>query len=158
VSCLACDLIEGRVAAPGGTIAARDGWIVDHCIGPLGVGSLIVKPRRHVVTVAELVDSEASALGPTLRDTARVVHELAKPDQIYVCLWSHADGIPRHIHSVVQPVSSRQLEEFQAHGPALQLVMFEHDEPPDWDKARQFAERARTLFQEAAPRSAAEPS
>jgi hypothetical protein len=49
MSCLACDLAEGRRDLPGGRIHDTRHWIVQHSIGPLGVGTLVVKPRRHVL-------------------------------------------------------------------------------------------------------------
>jgi diadenosine tetraphosphate (Ap4A) HIT family hydrolase len=65
--CLACDLAEGRVDLPGGVILTTDRWIVEHCVGPLGVGTLIVEPKRHVVHVWDLEQTEAAELGPLLR-------------------------------------------------------------------------------------------
>jgi diadenosine tetraphosphate (Ap4A) HIT family hydrolase len=54
---------------------------VEHCVGPLGVGTLIAKPKRHVLHVAELTDREAAEMGPLLRATACAVQDLtgAKP-------------------------------------------------------------------------------
>jgi diadenosine tetraphosphate (Ap4A) HIT family hydrolase len=138
VSCLACDTI-----GPGGVIAETPGWIVDHCIGPLGVGTLIVKPRRHVLHVADLDAAEAAELGPLLYQVAAVVTELALPEQVYVCLWSHADGQPGHIHFVVQPVDRRPMAETGTHGPRLQVAMFDRGEPPDERAATAFAAAAR---------------
>lgn len=37
--------------------------MVEHCVGPLGVGTLIVKPERHVVHVADLTAEEAASMG-----------------------------------------------------------------------------------------------
>jgi ATP adenylyltransferase len=34
---------------PGREDRRRRALVVEHCIGPLGVGTLIVKPRRHVL-------------------------------------------------------------------------------------------------------------
>jgi hypothetical protein len=65
--CLACDLAEGRLPLPGGVIHEGSHWLVEHCVGPLGVGTLLVKPKRHVTRVAELTDEEAAELGPLLR-------------------------------------------------------------------------------------------
>jgi hypothetical protein len=45
--CLACDLIAGRIELPGGVIAATKHWRLEHCVGPLGVGTLIVKPNHR---------------------------------------------------------------------------------------------------------------
>jgi diadenosine tetraphosphate (Ap4A) HIT family hydrolase len=138
VSCLACDTV-----GPGGVIARTDGWIVDHCVGPLGVGTLIVKPKRHVLHVADLHTSEAAELGPLLQRVAAVVTELASPEQVYVCLWSHAGGEPGHIHFVVQPVGRELMAETGDHGPRLQVAMFDRGEPPDEAAAATFAAAAR---------------
>jgi hypothetical protein len=70
-----------------------------------------------------------------------VVAELTEPDQVYVCVWSHAGGKPHHIHFVVQPVQQGEL-----HGPRLQVAMFDRNEPPPRNEVERFAELARTRF------------
>src|SRR5580658_9198666 len=99
--CLACDLAAGRRPLPGGLIHRSTFWLVEHCIGPLGLGTLIVKPERHVTSVADLSEGEATELGPLLWRTSEVVRQLVDADQVYNCLWSHASGAPVHIHYVV---------------------------------------------------------
>jgi diadenosine tetraphosphate (Ap4A) HIT family hydrolase len=141
VTCLACDTV-----GPGGVVAETRGWVVDHCIGPLGVGTLIVKPRRHVLHVAELTADEAAELGPLLQRAAAVVMELASPEQVYVCLWSHVGGEPGHIHFVVQPVTRELMDDHGVYGPELQVAMFARGELPDREAAETFAARARRLF------------
>jgi ATP adenylyltransferase len=147
--CLACDLAAGRQPLPGGLVHEQDGWLVEHCVGPLGVGTLVVKPRRHVTRVADLATDEAASLGPLLAQAAQVVSALTDPEQVYVALWSHADGVPGHIHFVIQPVTS---ETMVAHGGkyaiALQTAMFEEGVTPDVSEVEAFAERARGLFRE----------
>ena len=91
--CIACDLADGRLPLPGGRVHETPRWLVEHCIGPLGVGTLIVKPRRHIVHVADLDDKEATELGPLLRTIAAIVTDLTDPEQVYVTLWSHADAV-----------------------------------------------------------------
>lgn len=85
-SCIACDLASGRLPLPGGRIHETTHWLVEHCVGPLGLGTLIVKPRRHVTTVAELTDDEAAELGPLLRVASEVASEVVPCEQIYNCL------------------------------------------------------------------------
>ena len=143
--CRACDLAEGRVELPGGRIHETDQWLVEHCVGPLGVGTLIVKPRRHVVHVAELNENEAAELGPLLQRTAAIVAALASPDQVYVCLWSHQGGVPVHIHFVVQPVTTEQRNRLGG-GARLQASMFDTDEMPARDAVEAFSEQARSAF------------
>jgi len=139
--CFACMSL-----GPGGLIAETDGWLVDHCVGPLGVGTLIVKPRRHVLRVGELDDAEAAELGPLLQRVASAVDAIAHPSQVYVSLWSHQGRRPGHIHFVVQPVSEELMAELDAHGPGLQAAMFARRELPDPDAAAAFAARARSLL------------
>jgi diadenosine tetraphosphate (Ap4A) HIT family hydrolase len=141
--CLACDLTTGRHELPGGLIHATTHWRVEHCIGPLGVGTLIVKPIRHVEQVADLTVDEAAELGPLLQKTAAVVRELNQAGQIYVCLWSHG---PVHIHFVVQPETEGAIAAHGAYGPKLQVAMFNAAITPDPTKVAQVAETARGLF------------
>lgn len=141
--CLACDLASGDLPLPGGVISETAGWRVEHCIGPLGVGTLIVKPRRHVLQVADLTEDEALEMGTLLRVTAEAVRDLTAASQVYVCLWSHG---PVHIHFVVQPVFADAIAEFGASGPSLQAAMFSHNRKVDPSQVADFAERARAWF------------
>jgi diadenosine tetraphosphate (Ap4A) HIT family hydrolase len=144
--CLACDLAEGRLPLPGGVIHETANWFVDHTVGPLGVGTLILKPRRHVTRVSELTDNEAGELGPLLRRSAAVVDELLGPEQVYTCLWSHAGGTPVHIHYVVQPATRELMDRYDSYGPKLQIAMFDAGVAPPEAEVEAFAERARAAF------------
>jgi diadenosine tetraphosphate (Ap4A) HIT family hydrolase len=136
-------LTEGRSPLPGGLIDETDGWRVEHTVGPLGVGTLIVKPKRHIIHVADLNEEEASELGPLIHRAAALVTRLVSPEQVYVTLWSHADATPGHIHWVVQPVTRAQMDEFDDYGPRLQVKMFERGEPLDVAAVERFAAAAR---------------
>ena len=144
--CLACAVIAGSVVAPGGRIAETGNWVVDHSVGSLGVGTLIVKPYRHVVRVGDLNDEESAELGPLLQRVAAAVDELAAPSQVYVALWSHEGRQPGHVHFVVQPVSDALMNEHNAHGPRLQASMLARGDLPDAAAAAEFAVRARALL------------
>jgi diadenosine tetraphosphate (Ap4A) HIT family hydrolase len=118
--------------------------VVEHCVGPLGVGTLIVKPRRHVLHVADLDADEAAELGPLLRRAAAAVTEAFDPEQVYVCLWSHAGGVPGHIHWVVQPAEGS--EEPSGRGPHLQAALFDRGELPDPAAVRRAADALRAVL------------
>ena len=144
--CGACTSI-GLGTAPGGCIHRTEHWFVDHCVGPLGVGTLIIKPTRHVVHVAELRAAEAAELGVVLQQAAAVVTALERPEQVYVALWSHMHGVPGHIHFVVQPVTQARMDEHEGrHGVRLQVEMFDRSITPDPTKAAAFADRARAAW------------
>jgi diadenosine tetraphosphate (Ap4A) HIT family hydrolase len=125
-------------------------WRVEHCVGPLGVGTLLVKPKRHVTRVADLTIDESEELGPVLRRSVIVIERLIESEQTYVCLWSHAGGQPVHIHFVVQPVTRAQMDEHDRYGPRLQVDMFNAREFPPEDAMIAFADRARLMFAEVA--------
>ena len=144
--CGACESIREKTA-PGGSIFETKHWFVDHCIGPLGVGTLIVKPKRHVVHVADLSSAESSEMGLVLRQAAEVVTRLESPEQVYVTLWSHMHAVPGHIHYVVQPVTSSRIDEHDGkHGCRLQVEMFDRRVFPDRTQASDFARRARDAW------------
>ncbi len=63
-----------------------------------------------------------------------------------MCLWSHAGGLPVHIHFVVQPATQDLLERHGAHEPRLQVAMFDRGDAPPSAEVEGFAERARALF------------
>ena len=144
--CLACDVIAGRVAAPGGVILETEHWVVDHTVGSLGLGTLIVKARRHVLSVGDLDADESAELGPVLQRVAAAVAEVAAPSQVYLCLWSHENRRPGHVHFVIQPVTDEVMAEFDAHGPRLQVALFERGDLADPGAAAAFAARARALL------------
>jgi diadenosine tetraphosphate (Ap4A) HIT family hydrolase len=144
--CLACDLAEGRIPLPGGVIYETSNWFVEHTVGPLGLGTLILKPKRHVTRVSELTDAEATELGPLLARAARVIDELIRPEQVYTCLWSHAGGTPVHIHYVIFPATKELMDEHGDYGPHLQVAMFDADVTPPEPEVEAFADRARRAF------------
>jgi len=146
IDCVACELSNGVRILPGGLIHRTGFWLVEHCIGPLGLGTLIVKPERHVTAVADLSEDEAVELGPLLRRTSAVVSQLVDADQVYNCLWSHAGGVPVHIHYVVQPVTKDQMSEIGAHGPSLQVALFAAGGAPEPEDVERTAGLARSLF------------
>lgn len=144
---MACELAEGTRPLPGGRIHETTHWLVEHCVGPLRLGTLIVKPRRHVTAVAELTDEESHELGPLLRAASKVAAELVAAEQVYNCLWSHAGGTPVHIHYVVQPVTKNLMERHGCHGPALQVAMFNEGNVLPEAQISEVAGRARAAFE-----------
>jgi diadenosine tetraphosphate (Ap4A) HIT family hydrolase len=141
--CLACDLTAGRQPLPGGPIHGTTHWTVEHCLGPLRVGTLIVKPLRHVTRFAGLTPDEAADFGPLLLAVTRALAEELGPDQTYVCEWSHAGWVAGHIHFVVQPAWNRDSERFEHPGPFTQVEMFGDAVPLDEAEVNAFCDRIR---------------
>jgi len=145
--CLGCGLTGGKLDLPGGRIYATEHWVVEHCIGPLGVGTLIVKPFRHCIHFWELTHEESNELGPLLKLVASTIQRLLDPDQVYVCLWSHAGWAAGHLHFVVQPSWNDLHKTHQRPGPFLQVEMFEANVEPPRGEVERFAARAREIIE-----------
>ena len=129
-SCLTCDLTARARPLPGRIVTATGRWVVDHCLGPLGIGTLVAAPKRHVVRVADLNDEEASELGPLLK-TASILTELTAPEQRYVCASSHGSDEATHLHWIIQSVGAEIVQRYGSlRSQALQAAMVVADEHP----------------------------
>jgi diadenosine tetraphosphate (Ap4A) HIT family hydrolase len=99
--CLACDVLAGRVEVPGGTIAETEHWHADHCIGPFGVGAVVVKTKEHLESLWGLPDAVAAELGPFLGRVSGAIVDGLGAERAYVTMW--VDKPPLHVHLVVYP-------------------------------------------------------
>lgn len=148
--CLACDLMSGKVELPGGRIYETAYWVVEHCIGPFGVGCLIVKPKRHCIHSWKLKVEETKELGPLLQRVAATIRAILKPDQIYICLWSHAGWQPGHLHFVLQPSWNHLQQRYQRPGPFMQVdMMASANMYPPQKEVEAFARKAKEVIQSA---------
>ena len=148
-----------RAAGPARGIVYQTGsWVVNHVVGPMNLGTLIVGSREHIVAVADLDDTAAAELGPVLRGTARVVEALCRPEQTYVCLWSHGAGVREHLHIAVQPVTAAVVARYAGvRSEQLQARMLAGGDEPDIADVERFCDRARELFRNAiSPQAAAD--
>lgn len=121
--------------------------MVNHGVGPLGIGTLVIAPTRHVTRVSALTETEVDELGRLIRKCSQVVEALVTAEQTYVCLWSHGPDGPKHLHWVVQPVTE---ELVQAHAgkrsEELQSAMFKANEHASRDDIEAVCTRARTIL------------
>ena len=114
-------MLEGRIEAPGGTIVDDGSWHVDHAIEPpFARGWLIVKPHRHVESVADLSAGESVALGPLLRRLAGAMEQAFGAERVYVCLFGET---VRHVHFHLIP----RTPDMPPEGPLLMPEFFADD-------------------------------
>ncbi|WP_166507519.1 HIT domain-containing protein [Nostoc sp. 106C] len=111
--CLACNVLAGKVKAPGGAICEDDYWIVEHSLVPVLLsGYLIIKLKRHCENLADLTPQEAIALSPIIRKTCLALSRVMKPAKIHVCSWGEQIQ-PIHFHVIPRawdmPVGNLQL-------------------------------------------------
>jgi diadenosine tetraphosphate (Ap4A) HIT family hydrolase len=99
--CLACDANAGRIEVPGGTIAETPHWHADHCIGPFGVGAVVVKTKEHIEDLWNLPEGAANELGPFLRRISGALVDGLGAERAYLTMW--VDKPPLHVHMIVYP-------------------------------------------------------
>jgi hypothetical protein len=75
-----------------------------------------------------------------------VIKGLTDADQVYACLWSHADWRPGHIHFVLQPAWNALRSRYAGPGPVLQMAMFMDAQAVDREAVEAFCARARAAF------------
>ncbi len=149
--CLGCDVVSGRLRVPGGLLHQSDHWVVNHVVGSMNLGTLVLSPRDHVVAVAGLTVEAADELGPLLRRTAQVVDAILEPEQTYVSSWAHGEHGRKHLHIVVQPVTTVTVEEYAgARSEQLQAKMLLSGKDPDPHEVEEFCQLAARRFNEPA--------
>lgn len=147
LGCLGCDLLAGRHEPPGGTVHETKSWVINHAVGSINLGTVVLSPRQHIVAVADLSDQAVEELGPLLKQTAQVVEAILKPEQTYVASWAHGHEGRKHLHILVQPVTTETVREYGgALSEQLQAKMLLSDEEPAREDVEWFCGRARELF------------
>jgi diadenosine tetraphosphate (Ap4A) HIT family hydrolase len=138
--CLACRLNKNPNLVPGGRITEGKYWIVEHCIGPCGIGTLVIKTKRHKERFSKCTDEELNEFCRLFKQIHQAIEAIIKPDQIYVSKWGEET---RHLHVLVQPISKAIKRKLAAKGPTLQAKMFKKAEKPDWKEAEKIAIKIR---------------
>jgi diadenosine tetraphosphate (Ap4A) HIT family hydrolase len=116
--CFTCDVNAGRIAAPGGTIYQDEHWLADHGVDLLVRGYVVLKPKRHVHEIADLLADEATTLGNALQTVLSAMRAALKTERIYVC--SFAETV-HHLHLHLLP----RYADMPALGPNLMPELFD---------------------------------
>ncbi|CCH17888.1 HIT family protein [Micromonospora lupini] len=126
-SCLSCGQnAENPNRRPENWIASDDNWRVSHAIGAAVAGWLVLVPRRHVVTIADLTDDEAAALGTWQIRLSRALHAVTGCAKTYVAQFAELAGF-EHVHFHVVPRADGLPHHFQ--GPRVFRLLGKPDQP-----------------------------
>ncbi|MCF6385641.1 hypothetical protein L2K20_01550 [Mycobacterium sp. MBM] len=96
--CRLCGRLASPTPPPGGWIYGDESWAVSAHPGIAAPGWLAVQTRRHVTTLAELNDDEATSLGALLRDVSACLQAVTGADRTYT--YALGEGV-RHVHVLV---------------------------------------------------------
>jgi diadenosine tetraphosphate (Ap4A) HIT family hydrolase len=115
--CFACDVNAGKVLPPGGTIYEDEFWVADHGVTRLVRGYVVLKPKRHVHELADLLPDEAVSLGVAAQAVLSAMRTALGTERIYVC--SFAETV-HHLHFHLLP----RYPDMPALGPDLVPALF----------------------------------
>jgi diadenosine tetraphosphate (Ap4A) HIT family hydrolase len=122
--CLACATLRGEIDVPGGVVWEDECWLADHCLGPFGVGALVLKTKAHRPSLQTMTPAEATALGPAMRIVSQAMVSGLPCERVYVSAW--VDAKPLHLHFVLEP---RYADESGVGAWALQAARREAPQP-----------------------------
>jgi diadenosine tetraphosphate (Ap4A) HIT family hydrolase len=95
-SCVACDIVAGRIVPPGGTLLRADGLHLHGVFGPTPVaGWVVLTVARHVRCLADLTDDEAASLGRLAARVQRAQRDVLGAETAYAVSLGE---VVRHLH------------------------------------------------------------
>jgi diadenosine tetraphosphate (Ap4A) HIT family hydrolase len=132
------EMISAHTAdAPKRHISANAHFRIEPCATCPIAGYLIVSPRVHVSSLAELSTVAQEALGVTLAAATRAIESVVRPSRVYSALFAEESG---SVHFHVFPRSDWLLAAYSR----------AHPEEPDISGPR-LLDWARSTFHHAAP-------
>ncbi|RLP94742.1 HIT family protein [Micromonospora sp. BL4] len=103
MNCWVCDNNDRFDALPEWErIAADEYWRVAHAIDTALPGWLVLIPRRHVTSIADLTDAEAADLGAWQVRLSRALGTVTGCMKTYVVQFAEKEGVS-HVHFHVVP-------------------------------------------------------
>lgn len=101
--CFTCENTNRIDSLPARELVAADEyWRVAHAFDTALPGWLILVPRRHVTTIADLSDGEAAGLGGWQVRLSRALKAVTGCVKTYVVQFAEADGFA-HVHFHIVP-------------------------------------------------------
>jgi diadenosine tetraphosphate (Ap4A) HIT family hydrolase len=108
--CYSCDEDAREDSPPRQRVHLTDHWRVAHAFDTSLPGWLVLLPRRHLRSLAELDALEADELGPLLTALTRALQQVTGCVKTYVILLAEAEGF-EHLHFHVVPRMPDQAHE-----------------------------------------------
>ena len=103
--CLFCKLVDGRI--PSRKLYGDDEMIAFHDIAPWAPVHFLVAPKRHIVSMAEVVESDAPLLGRMMALIPRLTRECGVTNGFRVIANAGKDGMQEvphlHLHVIGGP-------------------------------------------------------
>jgi diadenosine tetraphosphate (Ap4A) HIT family hydrolase len=93
---------ESAVLPPRELIDGDEHWRAAHAFGSALPGWLVLVPRRHVTSIADLTEAEAAGLGSWQVRLSRALTEVTGCVKTYVAQFAEREGFA-HVHFHIVP-------------------------------------------------------
>lgn len=145
--CDVCRELSGEIGVPGGLIWDTE-LVVGFHVPPLTeptamLGHLLITPRRHADTWAELSSEEAAGIGVAAAALGRALHSVTAAERLYSAVMGHHSP---HFHLHLFPRYPGTPSEFSF----LRVDEWEGSPKGDERQIAGFAERLRGALQQSA--------
>ncbi|GAA1864121.1 HIT family protein [Asanoa iriomotensis] len=100
--CHSCRNNQQSVLPPRELVCGDEHWRVAHAFDAALSGWLVLVPRRHVTSIADLTDAEAATLGTWQVRLSRALRAVTGCVKTYVVQFAEKDGFA-HVHFHVVP-------------------------------------------------------
>jgi diadenosine tetraphosphate (Ap4A) HIT family hydrolase len=133
--CYSCSVESEDALPPWQRVVVTDHWRVVHAFDSSLPGWLVVMPREHRESLAELDPPSAAELGPLLADLTRALETTTGCVKAYVMLFAEAEGYA-HLHFHVVPRLADQPESERGPRVFTRLGVPEADLVPEAERDR----------------------
>lgn len=84
--CRTCQFGENPPEGLGGRVFETKYFRVEHAVGPVSEGSMVLALKRHVEDLDELEELEADELGKMMRLLTGAIKKVTQPDRVYISM------------------------------------------------------------------------
>ncbi len=104
-NCLFCKLVDGKI--PSRKVFEDDEILVFHDIAPWAPVHLLVIPKRHIASMADVTEAEAPLLGRMMAMIPKLMRDAGVDNGFRIIVNSGKDGMQEvahlHLHAIGGP-------------------------------------------------------
>jgi len=98
MACIFCEIVAGRI--PSKTVASDERTIAFHDINPGAPTHVLVIPRRHVASLADLAPGDDDLVGAMVRQARDVAKELGLAERGFRLVFNAGDDAGYSVYHI----------------------------------------------------------
>jgi histidine triad (HIT) family protein len=98
VSCLFCQIVEGKI--PARMILNEDDVVAFHDIDPKAPTHILVVPRRHIASITELAGADDALIGRLVRKARDIARDNGLAERGFRLVFNAGDDAGYSVHHI----------------------------------------------------------